>query len=55
MNTISIGIGISKVTAVSGGDAEKANVVTNADGKTLTVSDGTTSVSCDANGNCSPL
>lgn len=39
----------------SGGDASKANVVTNADGKTLTVSDGTTSVSCDANGNCSPL
>ena len=39
----------------SGGDASKANVVTNADGKTLTVSDGTTSVSCDAAGNCSPL
>lgn len=39
----------------SGGDASKANVVTDADGKTLTVSDGTTSVSCDANGNCSPL
>ena len=39
----------------SGGDASKANVVTDTDGKTLTVSDGTTSVSCDANGNCSPL
>ena len=38
----------------SGGDASKANVVTDTDGKTLTVSDGTTSVSCDANGNCSP-
>lgn len=39
----------------SGGDASKANVVTNADGKTLTVSDGSTSVSCDAAGNCKDL
>ena len=39
----------------SGGDAEKATVTTDTATSTLTVSDGSTSVSCDAAGNCKPL
>ena len=39
----------------SGGDAEKATVTTDTATGTLTVTDGSTSVSCDAAGNCKPL
>lgn len=39
----------------SGGDAEKATVTTDTATGTLTVSDGSTSVSCDAAGNCKDL
>lgn len=35
-----------------GGDLSKATVTTDDAAKTLTVSDGTTCISCDANGNC---
>ena len=39
----------------SGGDAEKATVTTDTATGTLTVTDGSTSVSCDAAGNCKDL
>ena len=39
----------------SGGDAEKATVTTDTATGTLTVTDGSTSVSCDAAGNCKDM
>jgi len=36
-----------------GGDATKATVTTDETAKTVKVTDGTTCISCDANGNCS--
>ena len=60
--TISTGGGVDATSAIvskvvayfksKGGDASKATVTS--DGSTLTVTDGTTSIQCDADGNCSP-
>lgn len=46
---------VSKIVSYfksKGGDASKSTVIS--DGKTLTVTDGTTAIQCDADGNCSP-
>lgn len=60
--TISTGGGVDATSAIvskvvayfksKGGDASKSTVTS--DGSTLTVTDGTTSIQCDADGNCSP-